>query len=514
MISRTRTDGYSATVDKRHHEPVRTGYTGAVSPTSESLLVFSDVHLASDLNDSGSSVPRSKRIDDDLRDLLAHYRKVTPPAQRWRLVIAGDFVDFVGMSIDAGETDELVTEPTAAERAFGLGGAEDHVRLKLKRAVARHPEVFAELAGFVSDGHAVTFISGNHDLEMHWDSVKADIRSLLAVGGARRDEVAARVDFEPWFFHREGLVYVEHGHLYDPFCAVPYLFAPLSPTDPRRVLESLSDTLLRYIVRRTPGMKEYGHEDRGLMSYISWGLMLGARGTLGLFARFCRAISMLRETAQAYEGPIGARLREEHEQRLVAHAAEKGVEEARLRRALELHVTPMGRTQRGVLASVMLDRLAVFVVMAPVLGALLFFRGSLGSFAWPAVAALGVSWVALHVVLSRGRPAVDAAAVMSDRAGELARLFPSSFVVMGHTHVPTTRALGDAHYVNLGSWAEEEPDPKDDPAKVYRAARTHLVVHAKDDQHEAHLCAWHTGEGPVVRESLVLPFESNARSPR
>ncbi|MBN9159551.1 MAG: hypothetical protein J0I07_01195, partial [Myxococcales bacterium] len=65
---------------------------------TESLLVFSDVHLGSDLNDSGPSVPRSARIDRDLAALLAHYRTLSPPADRWRLVIAGDFVDFVGMS--------------------------------------------------------------------------------------------------------------------------------------------------------------------------------------------------------------------------------------------------------------------------------------------------------------------------------------------------------------------------------------------------------------------------------
>lgn len=469
----------------------------------ESLLVFSDVHLGSDLNDSGPSVPRSSLIDRDLAALLAHYRKVEPPADRWRLVIAGDFVDFVGMSIDPAAEDALVTEPTPRERAFGLGGAEDHARLKLKRAVARHPDVFAELAAFVSSGHALTFITGNHDLEMHWDTVKDDFRELLAQAPATPAEVAARIDFEPWFFHRESFVYVEHGHQFDPFCSTPLVFAPLSPMDPERVLQSLSDTLLRYIVRRTPGMKEYGHENRGLTSYISWGLMLGARGTVALFARFFDAILHLHEIARAYEGPIGAQLAREHEERLAAHARAKGLEESRLRRALELHPPAMGRTPRGVLASVMLDRLFVFVLMVVTLAVVLGFRGSLGAWATPAIGGLCVTWAVLHVVLSRGRPSVDPGALMAERAAEIVKLFPASFVVMGHTHVPTTRSLGEAHYVNLGSWAEEEPDPDEHPDKVYRAARTHLVVHAKEDGHEAHLVEWRSGQGPVVRETLT-----------
>jgi len=474
---------------------------------TESLLVFSDVHLGSDLNDSGPSVPRSAAIDRDLAALLEHYRKTPPPAGRWRLVIAGDFVDFVGMSVDPRADDELATELTEAERAFGLGGAEDHVRLKLRRAVARHPDVFEQLAAFVSEGNALTFVSGNHDLEMYWDSVKEDLRALLTRGDARREDVAARVDFEPWFFHREGLVYIEHGHQLDPFCATPFVFAPLSPVDPRRVLQSLSDTLLRYIVRRTPGMREYGHENRGLASYISWGLMLGARGTARLFARFFGAVFMLREIAAAYDGPHGVRIREEHERRLVEHAREKAVPESRLREALALHVEPIGRTPRGVLASVMLDRLSVVTVMIVLLGSTAAFRSALAGHALHVAIALVAVWAILHVVLSRGRPDVDPAALMSIRAHDLAKLFPSSFIVMGHTHVPTTKPLDDETvYVNLGSWAEEEPDPTDDPAKVYRAARTHLVVHAKSDRHEAHLCEWRSGEGPHAMTSIIRPL--------
>ena len=480
--------------------------------TTESLLVFSDVHLGSDLNDSGPSVPRSAAIDRDLAALLEHYRRTPPPADRWRLVVAGDFVDFVGMSIDPREGDELVTELTDAERAFGLGGAEDHVRLKLRRAAARHPDVFEQLAAFVSEGNAVTFVSGNHDLEMYWDSVKSDFHALLTSGGATVEEIAARVDFEPWFFHREGLVYIEHGHQFDPFCATPFVFAPLSPVDPRRVLQSLSDTLLRYIVRRTPGMREYGHENRGLASYISWGLMLGARGTAGLFTRFFDAVFTLRDIARAYDGPHGARVRDEHERRLAEHARAKGLSEAVLREALALHVEPLGRTPRGVLASVMLDRLSIFTVMVVVLGVIAALRSHLGGYAAHVTAALLVVWAVLHVLLSRARPSVDPAAVMSERAAALAELFPSSFIVMGHTHVPTTKPLGEAVYINLGSWAEEEPLADEEPAKRYRAARTHLVVHARDDRHEAHLLEWRSGEGPRVVTSVVRPLREDASS--
>lgn len=484
------------------------------SPT-ESLLVFSDVHLGSDLNDRGPSVPRSAAIDRDLAEMLAHYRRLAPPADRWRLVIAGDFVDFVGMAIDPRQGDVLETEPTSAERAFGLGGAEDHVRLKLRRAAERHPEVFGELAAFVAEGHALTVIQGNHDLELHWESVQADFCALVTPAWASREDVAARVEFLPWFFHREGLVYIEHGHQYDPFCATPHVFAPLSPLDPRRVLQSVSDTLLRFIVRRTPGMKEYGHETRGLASYIAWGLMLGARGTARLFKRFLHAVLVLREVAKAYGSEIGARIREEHERRLARYAKRMRIAEGRLRAALALQAEPAGKTLRGVLASVMLDRLSVFVAMVVALAAIALFHGAMGGLALYLAGALLLLWTALHVRLSRARPNVDPGAQMRRRAGELAKLFPASFVVMGHTHVPASEPVGDAVYINVGSWAEEEPDPSADASKAYRAARTHLVVHVRSDRHEALLCEWRSGEGPRELSSVVrsVHFEASGALP-
>src|ERR1700735_2555055 len=119
---------------------------------SESLLVFSDVHLGSDLNDCTPNVThRSAAIDRDLVLFLDHYRKQTPDGDRWRIVIAGDFIDFIGMAIAI--PPESGTPPTDEERAHGLGNAEGHAREKLRRVAERHSDVFRELARFVGDGH-------------------------------------------------------------------------------------------------------------------------------------------------------------------------------------------------------------------------------------------------------------------------------------------------------------------------------------------------------------------------
>nr|MBP9113682.1 hypothetical protein [Polyangiaceae bacterium] len=86
------------------------------------------------------------------------------------------------------------------------------------------------------------------------------------------------------------------------------------------------------------------------------------------------------------------------------------------------------------------------------------------------------------------------------RAVKLATLFPAEYIVMGHTHVPVKRKVTEqATYVNLGSWAEEEP--QEGRQFVYRAARTHLVIETREDDPLAargSFLEWHTEHGIPV----------------
>jgi UDP-2,3-diacylglucosamine pyrophosphatase LpxH len=464
----------------------------------ESILVFSDVHLGSDLNDAGPVVPRSPSVDRDLSGMVAHYRAQKPPADRWRVVIAGDFIDFVGMSIDPKDDEILATELTLEERRNGVGSAEDHARLKLRRVARRHAEVFEELGKLVADGHALTVLHGNHDIELHWPSLKDDFRDIVvaAVTEAERPAARERIDFEPWFFYREGVVYIEHGHQYDPFCATAFILAPLSPRDPRRVERGYSETLLRAIVRRTPGLKEYGHDERGLGSYVGWAFTLGFRGMIGLWTRFFVAVFDLTRTQRAYRTERARIMRREHDARVAERAAQSRIDVERLRQLEALQSRPIGATFRGVLASVMLDRLLLYVAVGiafAVIG-LLVWLGPLAGHGAQVAGVVCVIWVALHFYLAAGRGSVDPTAQQRERAGHIAKLFAAPYVVMGHTHKPLSVRAGEATYINVGSWAEE-----DDATSKYRAARTHVVIHERDGKPEALFFEWVSGHGPRPR---------------
>lgn len=495
----------------------------AVTSTSpsESLLVFSDVHLGSDIHDGGTNITRrSETVDRDLIRLLAHYRAQKPPADRWRIVIAGDFIDFIGMIVAPDGPDAIETELTEEERVHGVGNAVDHARLKLARVAKRHADVFEALALFVADGHALSLVHGNHDIEFHWDAVKDDFRALLfahvssrsrASEGAAADSCSslssfsARIEFNPWFFYRDGVAYIEHGHQYDSFCATEHIMAPLSPLDPRRVARGFCDILLRFVVRPTRGMKEHGHENVGLGYYLAFGAQLGARGMLRLGLDFARAVAEMFRLRRAHLSDAAKSLRALHDERVAKLAAATRLGMERLRALLSLQAAPITTTVSGILRGVLLDRLGVAVIALLTLAVLVIVGGFHGYVAW-AAGGVVLAWTLLHVYFSRQRK-LDPAEHLVDRAAHLAKLFPAAFVVMGHTHVPAAVPAGSATYINVGSWAEEAEDtPAESPdaaaAPAYRAARTHLVIHVRNERAEAHFCTWEdTGPQPCALPS-------------
>jgi UDP-2,3-diacylglucosamine pyrophosphatase LpxH len=474
-------------------------------PSSESLLVLSDVHLGSDLNDHPQPEgfgKRSRRVDRDLVRMIDHYRLMPPPSgARWRIVFAGDFVDFIGIAIIPSD-EALTTEPSSEEREHGLGNSCDHALAKLRRVGVRHADVFAALAAFLADGHAMTIVHGNHDVEFHWDTVQTEMRALVAAHAASPEIAASiteRIDFAPLFFWAEGVAYIEHGHQYDAMCANEHPLMPLSPLDPRRIARGFCDVLLRFVVRPTRGLREHGHENMGIFGYLAFGVGLGARGLLQLGVSFFRAIVEMFRLRNEWIGEGAARaksIREEHQRRLAAFALARRMDLSRITALLALQERPIIRTIHGILGTLLIDRLALAltsIVALAIVGAFAIHHLSL----WFVVAALLGAWGIAHRYLARQRK-LDPDDQLRERAGRLAKLFPAAFVVMGHTHVPVKMpvAEGQATYINVGSWAEEED--QSDVSGGYKAARTHLVIHAEASGPVAEFLTWESETGPTT----------------
>jgi UDP-2,3-diacylglucosamine pyrophosphatase LpxH len=459
-------------------------------------LVFSDVHLGSDINEIA---PRPRRrpdyLDDELVALLDHYRvsRSKSASGLWHLVIAGDFIDFVGMLIEARASHgELLGADDSGDA--GLGSPAAVALEKLTRAVERHTIVFRALGRFVDAGHELTFVIGNHDVELHWPVVQRALREAIADGfvAAARERILARIHVEPIFFWAPGALFVEHGHRYDPSCVNAAALAPHHPKARHRMLPTLSDVLLRLIVRRVEHVDEHGHDGNlGFGHYLDLVARTGTRGIGRLARAFFHAIGVaLRTWWHLVRGGLRA-LKRLHRRRLRRFAAYRRIGWRRMRAFDAMAVKPSIASLPAILSTLLLDRVALFgVTPFFVLGALLLPASLI------ARAAAGLAFLLIARFVHEqlvARRELDAGRRMERRAADVARLFPAPFVVMGHTHVPKRIPLAHgAVYINTGTWAEEA-----DPHGLVTppAPRTHLVVEgaeaaSHDAEVHAELRAW------------------------
>lgn len=478
--------------------------------SGHNLLVFSDVHLGSDLvqharPDAPPRTGASQRRDRELVALLDWYRERPKGQKAWRLVVAGDLIDFAGMSVSAGD-EVLSTSQNEEELQHGLGSSSDHTVAKLARVASHHAEVFAAIARFVTRDNALVIVRGNHDVDFHWPAVKVAFQALLVSHGAE----AARVTFSDWFYYEEGVVFVEHGHQYDAYCAYDHVLCPVRPSDPSRSLRSLADVLLRYVVRPTRGMSEGGHDHASAIDYLRFGLRLGLRGVFGLGKRFAIAVGTLLSTWREHMSDAAAWMRKEHERKVALFTSVTRLSVGELRALASLHRRPVTHSLFHLLAGVMIDRVAfgAFAVIAIIALLLAPWTLGLGIGVLVAVALLvPAAWA-----WRRARGTIDASEALRERATRVAALLPTAFVVMGHTHLPEMRATGfrDRTYVNLGAWAEEEEQALDDDTAPPRpASRTHLVVEIDGDGPRAELLRWDAEAGPI---KYFDPPSSRSRS--
>ncbi len=112
------------------------------------------------------------------------------------LIINGDCFDF--LVITPYTTQKL------AKKAIALQ--------KVEKIIAAHSPFFSVLRAFIAiPGRSITFLMGNHDLELCFEEVQA--RLCLAISGKLIDP---RVYFCPTRFYRPlHDVYIEHGNHYD-----------------------------------------------------------------------------------------------------------------------------------------------------------------------------------------------------------------------------------------------------------------------------------------------------------
>lgn len=489
------------------HSSTKIGAARGKQDQGFDYLLLSDIHLGSDIVQHlrpwavNSWLLRGAEVDARLLALFEHYRERCVEGRRWRMVIAGDFLDLVGVSLTP-RPSEVQTPPTREEQLHGLGSASDHVVQKVRAIAARHPSVFAALMRFVAAGHELVIVRGNHDIELHWRAAqRALIEAIVSHADAQqRAELEGRIRICPWFFAVDGLLYVEHGHEFDPMCSYGEPLLPTCVRDPRRIRSTPFSVLLRQVARPTRGLSSAAYDYVGMGAYMTLLCNLGARGSAQIAVRYTRASYRL--ISECFARAVdGGRARMRRTRALLrSFARTSGVSEAQLEQLRGLYVQPAFKSVDVVVRSLYLDRIVAVLLAGGLLATAAYVAPhagltAAGLYAVPAAALGGFAWI------GRGCNTPPKASLQQG-AERIAELFHTRWVVMGHTHQPVcTELASGSRYVNLGSWGAD--DPPDERQGGHESSCTYLLLQRTDGAYAASFMRWDERDGPQpVRADL------------
>ncbi len=491
--------------------------TSGVPGTSRyNTLVISDLHLGEDLSPVATEASRL-HVDIVERQLIAfvrHYTRRREGGLPWRLVVNGDLIDFLSVSIgpEHPEFARLAQGATPDELTHGLHRTPEVAALAVAAVAERHAEVFRALARFLARGNRIEIICGNHDAELCWPEAQEAFRA--AVAGAWRGEAGApggqelaaeSIRFHPWFFWEPGSLWIEHGHQYDENCSFENQLDPRRPGG-AEISVNVDSAGIRYVANRVHGTDAHNNEAWSLLGYLRFGAGLGFRGCLRLMRAYIRLNVALISAWKQNRATQAARdeQRARHLDRLGELASGWSIERETLMKVNELHRPPVTGHLRRVASVMMLDKVFFYAIGATIALAAL----SLGLPYSGAIAILAMAAALFAGHWHAKDRSVDAGAALELAGTRVLDRVDARYVIFGHTHEPVARPVGGEGktYFNLGTWL-----PSGRPGML--RAFTHLVVRHRESGPVAELCQWRDGQSraftpgwrPAVLGSKTVP---------
>jgi UDP-2,3-diacylglucosamine pyrophosphatase LpxH len=465
------------------------------------LLLISDLHLGSHLKPRlrGESVHLAAHINELLPRFLDHYIRDGGP---WQLIINGDFFDF--WNIEVGPGSESSGElPVAPKRGEQVAIHRLHV------ALDAYPGVEDALVRFLSAGHGIVFVAGNHDAELLYPGVRRALATRLEDGVEREEPIdpeditrtgttrlaelePGRVRFVPWFLLEEGGAWIEHGHNFDAACATSAL---LSPTRQWRLVQSLAEVATRGFTNLVPEI-DYDAPDRyTAMDYLRWAGARGFRFMIYVVLIYLRMIGRML-TLWVRTGRVDKAGRAAHQERLERVAKNAGLQMSALTAIEAMAPPPSSATVAGVLSVTALD---ILLTLGTVSVFVTWTARLAGAPWWLAVPLAFVAGYFAARGVGRRRKKRNIHVDMTRIATEVGQATGVPMVLMGHSHRGELVVRDGVVFGNSGCWLDG----------------SHLVIRRERGTGRlarAELRMWRNGgvtvmrrlEVPVLAESVSL----------
>ncbi|HSR35007.1 MAG TPA: hypothetical protein VLY63_30940, partial [Anaerolineae bacterium] len=192
-------------------------------------IVISDLHLSAGYESEGNLL-EDFSSDQEFAALLD---EIAAESEREgvdvELIVNGDAFEMLQVPHVDSFDPLMLYEPEDYHSSSEADSA-----LKMALVIDGHRPVFDALGRFLQVGpprRCVTFIKGNHDLNIYWKAVQDQIRRALAASGGRK----TLLSFEERLISREG-IYVEHGNQYaDIMSQVETMEEPRDRDDPSQL---------------------------------------------------------------------------------------------------------------------------------------------------------------------------------------------------------------------------------------------------------------------------------------
>jgi UDP-2,3-diacylglucosamine pyrophosphatase LpxH len=173
------------------------------------VYVISDLHIGGVYPAEGDARKRGFRMCRSVPLLVEFINQLAAkPASlpRLELVINGDFVDFLAESWDSRPVFRPFLE------------SEDLAVVAFRRIADRDVAVFDALGNLLANGHDLTILLGNHDVELSYGRVRAELSRRLKLDNAR-GQLRFLLDGESYV---AGDLLIEHGNRYDGYNVIDH----------------------------------------------------------------------------------------------------------------------------------------------------------------------------------------------------------------------------------------------------------------------------------------------------
>lgn len=200
-------------------------------------LVLSDIHLCGIVPDGATCMRYRERAcqpDASIAALINAALKVAGN-QAFELVLNGDIFDFDAP--DLPTTSDTFLPAQVTHESEGAAA-------KMVAILGDHPVFVDALQRVLAAGHRVVFVPGNHDAQVSFPSVRRVLRDGLH--GTQRNVI-----FRTWFHRTADGVHIEHGHQYDPLCALHSMLPQV--VDGQLRLEDTIGSTVSYFTPMLPG---------------------------------------------------------------------------------------------------------------------------------------------------------------------------------------------------------------------------------------------------------------------